>query len=123
MDQTSYFIDYGLPALAAAFFIFLAIKYFQYWMQVKKAIIESGMQWPIHSQKELNETTHANLSKGYRMMFTDFGQAFKMLFTMRTENPAILKPLRAMRRTLLAFILLPILFAILLVGVLAFLAV
>lgn len=51
------------------------------------------------------------------------GQAAKIIFSMRTDNPEILKPLRGMRRILLAFLLIPILVAIVLVTIFAFQAV
>lgn len=120
MDQTNYFIEYGVISLAALFFVFLGIKYFLYWKQVKKAIIEAGMQWPLHSQKELNETARTNLPKSYGVMWSDMGQAARIIFSMRTNNPAIQKPLRGMRRVLLVFIISPFLLAFILVAALAF---
>lgn len=123
MNHINNFVEYGIVLMGAAFFIFLGIRYLQYWGEVKKAIEESGMPWPLHSQKEINETARDNLSKGYEVMWSDFGQAGRIIFSMRTDNPAILRPLRGMRRILLAFILFPILLAFILVVGLAFVSV
>lgn len=123
MNLADFFTEYGILILALVFFFILGFKYLQYWNQVRKAMLDAGTEWPLHSQKELNETTRKNLSKGYAIMFANMSQAMQMTFSMRTDNPEILKPLQGMRRVLLAFILVPILFTVVLIVILAFLAV
>ena len=122
MDQMDYF-DYGLIIGLTIFFLYLGLRYFSYWKQVKEGFIKSGMKWPLDSQAELNETASADFSKGYKMMGGNMAQAAKIVLSMRTDNPAIRKPLRGMRRILLAVVLIPILLAIILVAVFAFAAV
>lgn len=101
----------------------MGIKYLRYWQQLQKAILESGMEWPLHSQEELNETTRKNLFKGYEMIGTNMKHLFRILFTMKTDNPQISKPLKGMRRSLILFILFPIFLMAGMVVVYAFLAV
>lgn len=114
------YLEYGIIIAVAIFFVFLGMQYLSYWKQLKEAFQKSGMKWPLNSQGELNETAQADLSKGYKMMGGNMGQAAKIIFTMRTDNPAILKPLRGMRRILLAFVLIPVFLAVILVVVFAF---
>ena len=56
---------------------------------------------------------------GYKMMWTDMGQAARILFAMRSDNPRLLKPLGGIRRVLLAFVLFPIVFTVMLVFIMA----
>ncbi|MDB5244368.1 MAG: hypothetical protein JWN18_238 [Parcubacteria group bacterium] len=117
------YFEYGLIIGATIFFLFLGLKYFDYWKQVKKGFLESGIKWPLDSQAELNETARTDLPGGYQMMGGNMAQAAKIVFSMRTDNPAILKPLRGMRRILLAVVLIPILLAIVLVITFGFFAI
>jgi hypothetical protein len=121
MSQLNNFIDYGIPIFALVVFVYLGVKYFSYWKQLREAFVKAGMQWPLLSQKELSETAQRDLSKSYQIMGSGIGEAARILFSMQTDDPIISKPLRGMRRTLIAFILFPILLVIILVAILAFL--
>lgn len=120
MNQLDDYLSYGVLLFGIIFFVVLATKYMRYWNQLQEAISQSGMKWPPHSQKEINEKTQTEPTAGYKMMSTNMVAAARVIFTMRTENPAIQKPLRGIRRTLLAFLLFPFLLAFILVVVLAF---
>jgi len=123
MEQNSNYVDFGIILFALVVAIFLGIKYLRYWHQLQKAILESGAKWPLNSQEELNETTRKDLLKGYGMIGGNMREAARILFTMKTDNPLILKPLRGMRRTLFAFVLFPFLLVFILVTVYVFSAV
>lgn len=123
MDQIDNYVDFGIILFALLVFVFLGIKYLRCWQELQKAILKSGAEWPLHSQKELNETTRENLLKGYGIIGTNMKQAARILFTMKTDNPLILKLLRSMRRSLILFILFPFFLMLVLILVYAFLAV
>ena len=121
MTETANIINYGASILTLIFYIFIFIKYFQYWRRIKQAFAETGTTWPFHSREELQSAANRNLNDGYPLMFGNMGSTFRILF-MKTDNPVILKPLRGIRRTFLAFILYPFILALVLIVVVAFLA-
>jgi hypothetical protein len=120
MEQAENYITIGGFVVVLVFWAFIGIKYLRAWKELEKAFLESGMEWPFHSQKEINETFRSDLVKGYKITGTGMSRAFKIFFFMRTDNPVILKPLRSMRRALLTFILSPFLFAFVLIVIYAF---
>lgn len=117
--QLDEYISYGVMLLGLLFWAVIAIKAFKYWGQLKKGFSESGTKWPLHSQEELNTNARSNLANFYKIAAQDMGQAAQILFTMRSDNPVIQKPLRGIRRALLAFVMFPIVFAVILVFVIA----
>lgn len=123
MEQIENYIFVGSTFVVLIFWAFVSIKYLRSWKQLKKAFEESGMKWPLHPQEEINDTARANVLEGHKMMRMDMGQAARILFTLRSDNPLIKKPLRSMRRALIAFVLFPFLFAFVLVVTFAFLSV
>lgn len=123
MEQIENYITFGGLVVVLVFWALVAMKYMKAWKQLQKAFLESGMEWPFHSQKEINETFRTDLAKGYKITGLSMGKAFKIFFFMRTDNPVILKPLRSMRRAMLAFVLFPFFFAFILVVIFAFLTV
>ncbi|MGH9878587.1 MAG: hypothetical protein ACRD5H_13200 [Nitrososphaerales archaeon] len=119
MNQFDDYLSYGLMFLGVLFWAVIAINYWRYWRQLQEAFLPLGIKWPPHSQEELNESTRKDLTTGCKMMSTNMFAAARVIFTMRTGNPAIQKPLRGIRRTLLAFMVFPIIFGVALVFVLA----
>lgn len=117
------YVDFIIILFALIIAVFLGVKYLRYWKQLQKAILESGMEWPLNSQQALNEITRKNLFKGYEIIGTDMKHSFRILFTMKTDNPQISKYLRGMRRSLILFVLFPFFLVFVLVIVYAFLAV
>lgn len=117
------YFEYGLIIGITIFFLHLGLRYLAFWKQIKAGFLKSGMKWPFESQVELNEVASADLSRAYKMMGENMAEAAKIVLLMRTDNPAISKPLRGMRRILLALVLIPIFLAVILVVSFAFLAV
>lgn len=120
MDQTEYIGYIGL-AITLIFFIIIVVNYFKYWRQLKRAFIQSGIEWPFYSQEKINEDAQKDFVSTYGMISTNIGRAARIVFTMRTDNPLIMKPLLGIRRVLIVFFLFPFLLAFILVVVSAFL--
>lgn len=123
MEKISNYVDLGVVFFALIVAIVLGIKYLRCWRQLKKAVKESGEEWPLTTQEELNKTTRRELLRGYEMIGGNIRHSVKILFTMKTDNPSILIPLRGMRRTLILFILFPFFLAFVLVSVYVFLSI
>ena len=98
------YLSYGAILLGILFWALLAIKAFRHWNQLKKSLLESGAKWPLHSQEELNANARTNLANFYKIAAQDMGHAARILFTMRTDNPAVQKSLRGIRQIFLIFI-------------------
>lgn len=123
MEQLDNYIWYSGLFISVIFFATLVVKGFRHWYQLQRAFLQSGMKWPLHSQKELRNTALKNLLDGYKMMWFDLAQVARILFMLRTDNPLILKPIRGIRRIFIVFLLFPFILAFALVAVYAFFAV
>ena len=119
MNQFDDYLSYGVLLIGIIFFAVLAPKYMRYWKRLREAMSQSGTEWPPHSQEELNATARTDLPKFYKKGSRNMLAVAHAIFAMRTDNPAIQKPLRGIRRVLLAFIIFPIVFAAILVFVIA----
>lgn len=123
MEQIDTYVWYGGLIIVAFVFVIMAVKYVRYWSQLRQAFLQSGMEWPFHSQEKLNESARRDLVASYGMILSNTGNAAGVIFTMRTDNPLILKPLRGIRRILIAFLVFPFFLAFILVAVYVFRAV
>lgn len=115
MDQIDNYIGYIGLISALIFFGILVFKYVRYWKKLKEGYLQSGMRWPFFSQEELNQGAKRNFFGTYRMIFSNMGTAAKIIFSTSTDNPAIQKPLREIRRCYIAFFIFPIGLAIILI--------
>src|SRR5687767_14221329 len=117
MNQFDDYFSYGVICFALMFFAILAVNGFRYWRQLQEAFLQSGIKWPPYSQEELNKNARMNLPSFYKMGSRNMAAAARVIFTMRTYNPAIQKPLRGIRHVFLAFLLFPFLIAFVMVAV------
>lgn len=114
MDTIDTYVGYvGLICLLV-FFIVWAVKCFSYWNQIKEGFLQSGIGWPLHSQKELDTEARKNYFIGYRMIWENTKETVWIIFSLHTDNPAIFGPLRGFRRMLITFFVFPIVLAIVL---------
>jgi hypothetical protein len=123
MEKISNYVDLEVVFFALIVTIVLGVKYLQCWRQLKKAVIESGKEWPLTTQEELNKTSRTDLLRGYEIIGSNIRLSVKIIFTMKTDNPTILLPLRSMRRTLILFILFPFFLTFVLVSGYVFLSI
>lgn len=121
MEEIETLIWFGGLVLVAIFFAALAVKYVRYWDQLKRAITLSGIEKPFYSQEELNKTARKSFVDGYVLIFDSWGRAVRILFTMRSDNPLVMKPLQGIRRVLVTLLLFPFLLAFIIVAIYAFL--
>ena len=119
MNQFNDYLSYGVIFLGLLFFLMLAIKYWRYWKQLQEALLQTGTKWPPYSQEELNENARKNLPDFYKMGSKNMTAGLRVIFSMKTDTPAIQKPRRGIRRVLLAFVIFPIMFAVILVFIAA----
>jgi hypothetical protein len=113
MDNGDIIGNVGL-IFSVGFFIVIGYKYYSYWNQLKDALTKTGTKWPLHDQKELNETAQKNIASGYSMIAGNMGETARMIFFMRSDDPRIFKPLRGIRRVLIAFLLFPFILGLIL---------
>ena len=100
-------IGYVGLTFSVIFFIVCGYRYYRYWNQLKNALTKTGAKWPLHDQAELNKIAREDIPGGYRIISGNIIGAARIIFSMRSDDPNILKPLRGLRRVLIAFILFP----------------
>jgi hypothetical protein len=122
MDSIDNYIGYGGMACLIVVFVPWALRYFRYWNQLKSAFLQSDMTWPFPSQLELRQAAREDLIKGLAKTYMIPIKAAQILFSMRTDNPIISKPLRGIRRLYLYFFGFAFLFMFVLIVVAVILA-
>ena len=106
--------------ISLIFFVVIAYRYYRYWNQLKEALTNSGAKWPLHAQGELNKTAQKDIVGGYSMIFGNMSETARIIFSMRSDDPNVRKPLWGLRRTLITFCLFPFILGFVLVIVAAF---
>lgn len=117
MDQIDKYFGYIVFGSGIVFFVVFATKSIRYWLQLKRAFLQSGTVWPIPSQKELLQEMRNNFFRAYYKMFMMMVSTAQIIFFMRSDNPDIMGPIRGIRRWFLAFIIFPFVLAFILIVV------
>lgn len=94
------------------FFLFAGTFGFLYvynWQKLRRVYKEQTGKPLVRSQKEINDSMKEGLDVTAGLIAEGMKKGFWTIFIMKTDNPEIRKPLKALRRTLLAAFLIPIL--------------
>jgi hypothetical protein len=114
LNQIENVIWFTTLGCVTIFFTVLSIRCFKHSNQLRKAFLELGMAWPLPSSSEMNEELKLNFFGAMAKVYSAPFKFTKIIFFMRTDNPALIQPIRGIRRCLLALPLFAVLLALIL---------